>query len=493
MITIKNSHIRLFGYGILIISVIAFFLTWLRWYIGIPATMLLLLGYYRLSKNLMCDKSEINISKKTLFILCGIMLMWTILSGLGGAFPQKSDLITRNAILHDLINYSWPVRYTDGYDSSLTYYIAFWIIPALIGKITTLFMGIQAGWIAANIAYAFYCAAILCLVMLLLIGYLKATSLKRMLLVAVVLIFFSGMDILPIILYQLGEKTISIGTHLEWWTYIQYSSNTTQLSWVYNQAIPAWVVTTLLLHEKRVEHYAFLGLLLLPFGPIPFYGILFIMLLQGLSELLVAIRQKNLLKFLKQVFTIPNSIAVLVLFPIYYLYYSTNATTTQSGFNLNHFSLIQYLIFILVEFFIYVLLIMQTCYYKRFFIFSVLGLFCIPLFTLGSAQDFCMRASIPLLFIIMFYIIEYLLNNITCSSNGKILLSINTVVLLIFLTLGSATPLTEFRQSYFQTIQSDSSAKVANLENGNIGDNFITKHASDTLFYRYLARSNVKK
>ena len=136
---------------------------------------------------------------------------------------------------------------------------------------------------------------------------------------------------------------------------------------------------------------------------------------------------------------------------------------------------------------------MQTCYYKRFFIFSVLGLFCIPLFTLGSAQDFCMRASIPLLFIIMLYIIEYLLNNITCSSNGKILLSINTVVLLIFLTLGSATPLTEFRQSYFQTIQSDSSPKVANLENGNIGDNFITKHASDTLFYRYLARSNAQK
>lgn len=427
-------------------------------------------------------------------MLCGIMLVWTIISGIGGAFPQKSDLHIRNAILHDLINYPWPVRYADGYDSSLTYYIAFWIIPALIGKLTTLFLGVHAGWVVANIAYALYCASILCLVMLLLVSYLKATSFKRMLLVAMVLIFFSGMDILPIVLNQLGEKTIAIGTHLEWWTYIQYSSNTTQLNWVYNQAIPAWLVTALLFHEKRVEHYAFLGLLLLPFGPIPFYGMLFIMVLQGISEFLCAIREKKTLEFIKQVFTIPNIIAAVVLFPIYYIYYSSNATTSQNGFNMNYFSLTQYLIFVLVEFFIYVLLIMQSSYYKRFFLFSVLGLFCIPLFTLGSAQDFCMRASIPLLFIIMLYICEYLLDNITVRNKEKIQISITTFVLVIFLTLGAATPLTEYRESYTQIIQSGSNRisliadKFGTLL-GMGGDNFISKNASDTLFYRYLAKN----
>jgi len=52
------------------------------------------------------------------------MFAWTVFSGLGGAFPQKNDLHWRNAILHDLLNYSWPVRYADG--SALTYYLAFW-------------------------------------------------------------------------------------------------------------------------------------------------------------------------------------------------------------------------------------------------------------------------------------------------------------------------------------------------------------------------------
>ena len=297
MISIKNSYIRLAGYGILLISIIAFFLTWLKWYLGIPATILILIGFYMLSKNIMSDNKETIISKKTLVILLAIMLLWTVVSGVGGAFPQKNDFHIRNAILHDLINYSWPVRYSDGYDSSLTYYIAFWIVPALIGKLTTFFLGTSAGWIAANISYAIYCFCILSIVMLLLVSYLNATTPKRMILVAFILIFFSGMDIFPVVLRQLGQENVSIGTHLEWWTTIQYSSNTTQLSWVYNQAVPAWLVTALLFHECNIEHFAFLGLLLIPYGPIPFIGVFFIMILQGAIELIQSVRKKKLLFF----------------------------------------------------------------------------------------------------------------------------------------------------------------------------------------------------
>jgi len=499
LIAIRNSYIRLFGYGILLISVIAFLLTWLRLYIGIPASLLLLIGYYILCKGIILDKSEIYISKKTLLLLCGIMIAWAIFSGLGGAFPQKNDLNIRNAILHDLINYSWPVRYSDGYDSSLAYYIAFWIIPALIGKLTTFFLGTQAGWIAANIAYAVYCAVILCVVMLLIVSYLKATSLKRMLLVAFIIIFFSGMDIVPIILSQLGDKTISIGTHLEWWTTIQYSSNTTQLSWVYNQAVPAWLVTALLFHECNIERYAYLGLLLLPFGPIPFIGVFFLMVLQGAIELIQSIREKQLFRYLKQLASIPNIIAIITIVPIYYFYYSTNAATSNSGFasNSGSLSFVTYYIFIFIEFLMYVILITRKFYKKRYYLIATIGLFLTPLFNLGGAQDFCMRASIPFLFILMIYIMEYLLQSI--SFNGKDTISLNSgaVVMIILLTIGSATPLTEFRQSFVQIVQSGGvrtsliADNVITLDNGNMDrGNFITMHASDTLFYRYLAKNN---
>jgi hypothetical protein len=484
----------------LLISIIAFLLTWLRWYIGIPGAFLLFVGYYKIWKNIICDKSEICISKKILFLLLGIMIAWTIFSGIGGAFPQKSDLNIRNAILHDLINYSWPVRYADGFDSSLTYYIAFWIIPALVGKLTALFLGTNAGWIAANIAYALYCAMILCVVMLLLVSYLKATSLKRMLMVAVILIFFSGMDIVPIILMQLGQTNITIGTHLEWWTSLQYSSNTTQLCWVYNQAIPAWLVTVLLFHETGLVNYAFLGLLLLPFGPIPFIGIFFIMLLEGAVELFRSIREKQLWEFRKQIASIPNILAMVVIFPIYYLYYSTNSATSNNGFNLNSLSLVNYYFFIVIEFLLYVILIMRKCYKKRFFIIGTIGLFLVPLFTLGNGQDFCMRASIPFLFILMLYVTDYLLSNITFCGKNILHIKVGAVLLVFFLALGAATPLTEFRQSYTQIVQSGSyrttlvADKIGTLGDGNMArDNFITKHASDTLFYRYVAKNNPTK
>ncbi len=499
MITIKNNQIRLIGYGLLLINIIVFFLTWLRWYIGIPVVIMLLIGSYRLMKDIIPDQREIRISTKTLLLLCGIMLAWTVFSGLGGAFPQKDDMHVRNAILHDLIDYSWPVRYADGLDSSLTYYIAFWLVPSLVGKATNFLMDAQYGWIAANITYTLYCASILCVVLLLLMIYLKAISLKRMLLVATVLIFFSGMDIIPIVWRQLGEMNISLVTHLEWWTNIQYSSNTTQLAWVYNQAIPAWLVTALFLHEQRMDHYAFLGLLLLPYGPLPFIGLFFIMGILAVIEFSTALKQRQLLLFLKQIITPPNILAIVAILPIYYLYYSTNSTTSGSGIGMSPLSK-SYFVFVMVEFLIYALLIGRSFWNNNLFRFSVIALFYFPLFALGSGGDFCMRASIPVLFILMIYIMKYLLNNITFCNQGKLQTNLTTILLVICLALGAITPLTEFRQSYTQIIRSGSNRTALIADNlGTLGDgnmergNFITKHASDSLFYRYIAIKDSSK
>lgn len=468
----------------------------MRWYIGIPAVCLLLVVSYKLIKEILADETEIRLSTKTLFLLGGIMLAWTIFSGLGGAFPQKEDLHWRNAILHDLVNYSWPVRYADGFDSSLTYYIAFWLLPALVGKFAVAVSSAQAGWISANITYTLYCAVMLWVVLLLLMSYLNATSFKRILLVAIVLIFFSGMDIIPIILQQLADIEMSIGKHLEWWTYIQYSSNTTQLAWVYNQAIPAWLVTALLLHEKSMHRYAFLGLMLLPYGPLPFIGLFFLMIIETLVAFCHTSKNSQPYVFIKQIITMPNIVAVIVLVPIYFLYYSTNSATSNFGFGANYLSS-TYFPFVLVEFLIYALLIGKNFYTRPFFLSSVLLLFLIPLFTLGGSQDFCMRASIPLLFILMTYVMNYLLNNIAYCGKGKWQINTASLLLIACLALGAITPLTEFRASYAQIMQSEPhktalvADKFGTLGDGSmVRDNFITMHASDSLFYRYIAKNH---
>ena len=200
---------------------------------------------------------------------------------------------------------------------------------------------------------------------------------------------------------------------------------------------------------------------------------------------------------MKQISSIPNIIAILTIVPIYYLYYSTNAATSDSGFasNSGSLSLVTYYIFVFVEFLMYGILLTRKFYKKRYFLIATMGLFLTPLFNLGGAQDFCMRASIPFLFILMVYIIEYLLQSI--SYNNKDTMSINSgaMIMIILLVIGSATPLTEFRQSLVQIVQSDGVTSliaddVKTLDNGDMPrGNFITMNASETLFYRYLAKN----
>lgn len=493
MITIRNSSVRLIGYFALIANIIVFFITWLRWYIGIPAAAFLIVGYFMLRKNVLKDKSEFCITKKLIFTILAIIILWVLICGMGGAFPQKNDLHIRNAILHDLINFSWPVRYTDGFDSSLTYYIGFWIIPALAGKFAAMLGGADAGWITANVVYAGYCVLIISVVFLLIIKHLNITTKKRILLALVVLIFFSGMDIVPTVFRQLFQADISIGTHLEWWTSIQYSSNTTQLGWVYNQAVPAWLVTALLFHEEGLQNYAFLGLLLLPYGPIPFIGLFFIMIFLGFVELIKYIKKRQLFMFIKEVGSIQNIMAIITILPVYYLYYSTNSSTSSNGFRLNDVPFIVYYVFIIVEFLLYVILIMRNNRKNAFFIIGTIGLMVIPFFKLGFDQDFCMRASIPFLFILMVYVIEYLNSNIKSWNKGMIQISTGGSILLMFLFFGAATPLTEFRKGFVQIGNSEKfiADKYGTLNDGTLGrDNFITKHATNAPFYKYIGKSS---
>lgn len=487
MIIIKGSYIRLTGYGLLLINVLIFLGTWCRWYIGLPAICLLLYGFYKLVRNILEDDSEILISKKAIWLIIGLMSAWAVLSGLGGFFPQKPDLHWRNAILHDLINYPWPVVYSDG--SSLTYYIAFWLGPALVGKLAMLVSSPETGWVVSNVIYTLYGACSLCIVLLLIASYLKSTTTRMILVAGGVFILFSGMDIVPIVLQQLGQSTISIGTHLEWWTNIQYSSNATQLAWVYNQAVPAWLVTALYLHERHMGHWAFLGLLLLPYGPFPLVGLAFLMLITALDELVIAARAATVPEFIKDILSVPNITSVTAIIPIYYLYYFTNTATSANGVRAQMSE--SYLAFVIVEFLVFALLIGSAFFKERLFRFDIICLMFMPLFAMGAEQDFCMRASIPLLFILMIYVLRYLLTKIVVINNELQMGGI-AVALLFCLGLGAITPLTEFRASYVQMVQTRGEVMMADgigtLDNVNMErGNFVTMNASNTFFYQYLA------
>ncbi|WP_313568877.1 hypothetical protein [Acetoanaerobium noterae] len=135
------------SYIYLTIPLIIFFLFWFDYHYSFLFTFILLVGlflslrmYTQGSENSLYPKDNKNITIISIIVL----FLWISLSGIGGFGFQNSDYDKHNAILRDLINYSWPVHYKLINGSGLLiYYIGYYLPSALVGKIL--------GWKVANI------------------------------------------------------------------------------------------------------------------------------------------------------------------------------------------------------------------------------------------------------------------------------------------------------------------------------------------------------
>ena len=124
---LKNLKIISFSY--LIIPIIVFILGWVKLSLAIIPTLGLVVILIRkiLEEN---DKNNKFIEKKYVIIIFLNILLICILGGIGGFFYQSPDWHARNAVFRDLVNFDWPVYYET--DAALTYYIAIWMVPAVI-------------------------------------------------------------------------------------------------------------------------------------------------------------------------------------------------------------------------------------------------------------------------------------------------------------------------------------------------------------------------
>ncbi|MBI2331146.1 MAG: hypothetical protein HYU84_03065, partial [Chloroflexi bacterium] len=229
-----------------------FLFGWVRLTIAIPLALILLFALYKLLftnpstssgqryqspiSNLQSPTFHLPLSTLTWLLLT---VLWLLLSGIGGYAFQNWDHNWRNVVLRDLMNFDWPVYYAQpesGPVKMLVYYVGYWLPSAFVGKLLN--------WQAANFFLFLWTLAGLLLVTHHLASALKTSPLKSTLL----LIFFSGLDILGTLFFPKDYPTIFPPiTHLETWAgSLQYSSFTTQLFWVFNQAIPAWVCITLI-------------------------------------------------------------------------------------------------------------------------------------------------------------------------------------------------------------------------------------------------------
>ena len=504
-IKMKVWKIQAIAYLLLLLPASFFIIGWVRPWIAIPATALLFAAWALILLNARKTQSAVfEIKIRTIVFICLVLLLWCYFAGLGGFFYQSDDHHYRNAIFRDLISFRWPVVY-EKTGNSLVYYIGFWLVPASIGKLANLFFSFNTAWVVANIALLLWSFLNLLFVFLFILIYTKADSYKKILLALLVFIFFSGMDIVGM-LRALNFDVTRIPNHIEWWAGIyQYSSNTTQLFWVYNQSIPVWLATSLFANEKSVRNYVFLCLVLLISSSFPAVGLMVLLFGMGVYKLILSIRSKEVSTILKDAFSIQNIIAAVVLLPIFYLYYKTNQQVAGNSFQLNLYAkvfgwgigILRYIIFCLLEFGILSVVLYKENRSNLLYWMSVVSLCFAGAFSLGASTDFAMRASIPSLLVLMMLTIRTLNGSIHQKEfDGKRYYCIRKIglAIAIILIIGSVTPIVEYCRAANAVCVHQQLNLVADdvktLSNKTIKTDpyFLAANYKDLDFYKYLQK-----
>ena len=505
--------------AILIIPVLIFCFGFLKLYIAIGMSVIILFAYYRLIKSVVkveevkeakeppksgngkkkksVEKTNTTDIKKTLIyygVVLVVILVWVGFSGIGDFAYQNSDWVVRNAVFRDLVDYDWPVEYdfsgtspevasVIGVDSArFVYYFAFWLVPALFGKIF--------GYRVATIVLFIWTS----LILLVIVGLINRKLGKNSFITLIVLIVFSGMDILKL---DNIFRNIFTQDHIEWQSmYIQYSANTTQLYWVFNQCVMVWLIAALLLSIKNPESIIFVSCMTFCYSPFATFGVIPIAVCLLFLNLF---REKNpniIKRLAKVAFSVETlcALGILIIFGTYYVSADTSIsdrgfTWIVNGLGFGEFFKI-WLKFILTEFLLFIVVLFKD--YKKDVLFWVIALelLLIPFYKMTHANDFCMRASMAPMFLLMIYVIEYLV-----KSKSKWGITLMTCLLVV----GTVTPLHEVYRSVYQTfnnhdyiIRNEMIYSVGNpstVEGAVLcNEQFYSKDYENKFFYKYLSK-----
>lgn len=524
----KISYNRIRAAAVLyaVIPIIIFFFGWLSilWAAVFSALLLAAVFFFLKSAGKRDgEKTYAVLSARTLVIIGAIALLWCFLAGQGGFFHQSNDHAIRNAIFRDLIKKPWPVVYEG--DMLLSYYIAHWMPPALLGKLFYAATGSTAvGYGAGNIFLLIWSSIGVYIALLLIVILTFSKKSPHPYAAILLFIFFSGLDIIGTFVTGRDNN----GNHYERWAYFaQFSSVTTCLFWVYNQTIVIWLVTFCILNERSVKNFAFLGLLALPFGPFPFVGIVIICLIKAAVMSVRLIKRGKAGTAFRNIFSPQNILSCAAILPTYYLYYFSNAVMsneamhgdekvdasfrvnnilaeTAAGGNVKDIVLMVlfYLLFFILEAGLYIAAVMAYNKIKKVkndpaFIGVMAVLLFIPMFKLGAGSDFSMRVSIPPLLYLAVEFIKRFTENIPMRGEFKDLDGFVRkkpwlLAAAVIFFIGSMTACTEFyRETYYTVTDAEAGIdyyQTESMEELGEKSNFTAKNYKDANFYKYICK-----
>ncbi len=329
---------------------------------------------------------------KGVVLLCVCLAMTLCL--LGGElhlFSPTTDWIVRDAVLHDLVVSQWPVHYdVGGQDFLLRAPLGMYLVPAAFGKLF--------GLVAAHYALFLQSAAIFA--GLLMIFTARCNTWRKRLVTLTIFIFFSGLDILPWAKSWLFGEPVGFVWHLESWVaWLQYSSHITQLFWVPHHAFAGWGFIAAYLSWRRGELSALsLGAvfaLCIFWSPLAMIGAL-----PFLAFALITDMREGRFRFSDAIS--PVLIGASSLPMIAYLVIDSGAVEkrwllVEAGYPL------RYAEFIIVELVLWFWIFYNVprdkdeTFRTADIMIAGVSLLLLPLYSIGFANDFTMRASIPAL------------------------------------------------------------------------------------------------
>lgn len=509
-IPLNYQRLRCIACVYMALPLLVFFCGYLKWYYSLISSVALICTFWKVihTKNIESARNDIlYVRISHLIYISFFVLIWTFLGGMSGFFYQSSDWNCRNAIYHDLITLRWPIVY-ESTGAALSYYIGHWMVPALLSKGILLLSGSASfAWFVGKIIFWLWTCAGLIIVILMILQYLKATSMKKWMGAILVFACFSGMDVIGAICKgNLGWLLSPDVIHLEWWSKYQFSAITTCIYWVFNQTVIPWMITLCFLEEKDSCNYIFYCVACLFCGPFPCIGLAICMAVKAIWAVAFNSIEMPQNEIIRTWFSPANLLAFVGMFPFIAAFILTNnAVTAGSGENtlqtLPAFFSLEYwdyelILFLVLEVGCYILVVFWDHKKDAVFYGLILVFIISPYFRIGSSNDFCMRVSVPAVFILMLYVSEYLQQHFawkkiwhpTQCRNRQLC----TLGLVLCLVIGSATPAVEILRGIYHVWEEGTflleDMSIGSFDKGTIYLNFNCTNPEKTFFFKYFAR-----
>jgi hypothetical protein len=338
-----------------------------------------------------------------LLLVGGLTLAWLSFSSIGGIGYRNFDSGIRSSLLWHLVTGSWPLYFPAGYfgdtfgvvsDKAYVYYFAYYLPAAVGGKLL--------GWKMANLTLFAYSWLGVWLALMFVRMYVQQRGRMITLLVFTGICLFGGMD------YVFNRLLAFTADRSEMWlSPFHYFSHTRNLFWAPQHCLPSWLMIGVALNWRQVSP------LLMRIFPLVIVSILLWspLCLIGIVPFLFPVIKWYWKEWLRLNVQSVLTCLVFILLVAFIISNDFSFKMFLAPYSVDNFWG-NYSLLILTEFAILSIIFFLNP--RQIFDFNILAtalsmLFVIPIFILGTWNDWSIKLSMPSLFVLSILVIKQII------------------------------------------------------------------------------------